>query len=170
MLKLLISMDSRWHCITWVSDQCWLLWMQSGCRAGCLGSVSHPCSGETFFSVVPSPKPNSQASVRAPQQSLSLPGSHWTLKKWSDTNTSTGQAHSNHTVYANKQFAIIMYWGADAYFRTDLVHNMTKLMKVCLHFMVLQERRPSFPGFGEVGHHCCHRELAFPIRFPAAGL
>lgn len=57
-----------------------------------------------------------------------------------------------------------------AYLRAELVHHVTKLVEVSLHFMVLEERWHAFPGFGEVGHHSCHREPAFSIRSSGARL
>lgn len=57
-----------------------------------------------------------------------------------------------------------------AYLRTELVHNVTKLVKISLHFMVLEERGPTFSGLGKVSHHSRHRKPAFPSGSSAAGL
>lgn len=62
------------------------------------------------------------------------------------------------------------YETADAYLRTELMHNMAKLMEIGLHLMVLEEGGPTFPGLGEVCHHSCHWKSALPIRSFAAGL
>ena len=56
------------------------------------------------------------------------------------------------------------------YLRADFMHHVTKLMEVSLHLVVLQQRGPTLPGFGEVRHHSSHRKPAFPIRPSAAGL
>lgn len=56
------------------------------------------------------------------------------------------------------------------YLGAELVHHMTKLVKESLHLMVLEERRPTCPGFGEVSHHGCHCKPAFSIRPSAARL
>lgn len=57
-----------------------------------------------------------------------------------------------------------------AYLRAELVHNMTKLMEISLHFMVLEERGPTFSGLGKVSHHGRHWKPAFSIRSSAARL
>lgn len=56
------------------------------------------------------------------------------------------------------------------YFRAQFMHNMTKLMEISLHFMVLEERGPTFTGLGEICHHSCNWKSAFPIRSTAARL
>lgn len=56
------------------------------------------------------------------------------------------------------------------YLSTELVHDMTKLVKISLHFMVLEERRTTFLGLGEVGHHGCHGKPSISIRSSAARL
>lgn len=59
---------------------------------------------------------------------------------------------------------------SDTHLRAELMHHVTKLVEIRLHFMVLQQTRHASPGFGEVGHHRCHREPAFSIGASAAGL
>lgn len=152
-----------------MSDQCWLLWMLSAYRAGCLGLVCRPCSGRTFSSGAPSPKPSSQALVKEPPQSPSRPGFHWILKKRPGTKTDSSKFKHN---CSNKYSRVVCKHneGADACLWTNLVHYMTKLMEVSLHFIVLEKRGPSFSGFGEVSHHSCHWNPAFSIRSSAARL
>lgn len=73
---------------------------------------------------------------------------------------------SNDTQYANYADDI----STVAYLRTEFVHNMTKLVKISLHFMVLEKRGTTFSGLGKVSHHSCHWKSAFSIRSSAARL
>lgn len=57
-----------------------------------------------------------------------------------------------------------------AHLSAQLVHDVTKLMEVCLHLIVLQQRRGICSGLAEVGHHGSDRHLPRAIGQQAAGL
>ena len=50
------------------------------------------------------------------------------------------------------------------------MHDVTELVEVGLHLVVLQQGRPALPGLGEVGHHGGHGQPALPVGSHAAGL
>lgn len=57
-----------------------------------------------------------------------------------------------------------------AHLSAQLVHDVTKLMEVRLHLVVLQQRRGVCCGLAEVGHHGSNRHLPRAVGQQAAGL
>lgn len=57
-----------------------------------------------------------------------------------------------------------------AHLSAQLVHDVTKLVEVCLHLVMLQQRRGICCGLAEVGHHGSDRHLPRAVGQQAAGL
>lgn len=57
-----------------------------------------------------------------------------------------------------------------AHLSAQLVHDVTKLVEVCLHLVMLQQGRGICCGLAEIGHHGSDRHLPCAIGQQAAGL
>lgn len=56
------------------------------------------------------------------------------------------------------------------YLGAELVHDVSELVEVRLHLVVLQERRGVGRRLAEVGHHGRHRHLTGAVAQQTAGL